>query len=137
MPAVQINNLPDAAQEAGDKVVTIKTDGAAELVPAVGGVALTDGDKGDITVSAGGTSWQIDASAVGQTELASNAVSSAKIVNGAVTDTKLHSSITNNINLGLSVQAATGIATTKIWRGTQAAYDALTPASDTLYFISG
>jgi hypothetical protein len=38
------------------------------------GTALADGDKGDITVSSSGTVWNIDAGAVGASELASTAV---------------------------------------------------------------
>lgn len=43
--------------------------------------ALTDGDKGDITVSSSGTVWNIDASAVGTTEIADAAVTLAKMAN--------------------------------------------------------
>lgn len=39
-----------------------------------GGGGLSDGDKGDITVSSSGTDWQIDASAVGSSEIANNSV---------------------------------------------------------------
>ena len=34
---------------------------------------ITDGDKGDITVSSSGTNWQLDAGSVGNTEIASGA----------------------------------------------------------------
>ena len=55
-----------------------------EWLPASSGVGVTDGDKGDITVSGLGTNWQIDAGAVGTTELANDAVTHAKIqqING-------------------------------------------------------
>lgn len=41
--------------------------------------AVSDGDKGDITVSGGGTNWQIDADAVGTAEIADNSVTNAKL----------------------------------------------------------
>ena len=50
---------------------------------------LTDGDKGDITVSSNGTTWNIDAGAVGTSEIADSAVTTAKIADDAVTAAKL------------------------------------------------
>jgi hypothetical protein len=50
---------------------------------APGGGGVSDGDKGDITVSASGATWNIDAGAVGTTEIADNAVTLAKMADMA------------------------------------------------------
>jgi hypothetical protein len=73
------------------ETVLARTDGTTNgLVALMRGrgdaAALTDGDKGDITVSASGATWQIDAGAVGTPEIADAAVTLAKMANLA-TDT--------------------------------------------------
>lgn len=50
---------------------------------------LPDKDYGDITVSGNGQVWNIDAGAVGTTELATNAVTNTKIANEAVSNEKV------------------------------------------------
>lgn len=59
--------------------------------------SVADGNKGDITVGSGGTAWDINAGAVGTTELASNAVATVKIADDAVTNTKLTNMAVNTI----------------------------------------
>lgn len=65
---------------------------------------ITDGDKGDITVSGGGTNWQIDASAVGSTEIAINAVGSSEISADAVGASELQ-----NNSVGPNELASTSV----------------------------
>lgn len=54
-----------------------------------GGGSVSDGDKGDIVVSGGGDVWVIDSSAVNASKLASNAVTTGKILDANVTLAKL------------------------------------------------
>ncbi len=59
----------------------LMSDGAGLTTWQTPTASVSDGDKGDITVSGSGTVWNIDASVVGSTELASDAVTFAKMQN--------------------------------------------------------
>ena len=49
-----------------------------------GGVPVTDGDKGDITVSNNGATWTIDNGVISTPKIATNAINADKIANDAV-----------------------------------------------------
>ena len=83
------------------------TDYNTQWVAQSGGAGVTDGDKGDITVSGSGTSWQINADKITTQELALAAVYGENVVDDEITNTKLANMVQATIK-GRAVGVGTG-----------------------------
>lgn len=68
------------------------------------GGGLSDGDKGDITVSSSGTVWNIDADVITTTEIANDAVTTDNILDANVTQAKIADNAINTAKIASGTQ---------------------------------
>ncbi len=69
------------------------TNNTSDITISASGGGVSDGDKGDITVSGGGSTWNIDSGAVGPGEIAADAVDDNEIEDGSVGRAEIASGI--------------------------------------------
>ena len=81
--------MPKIAQSGATSGQVLKWNGSAWTPDTDNAGGISDGDKGDITVSGSGSTWTIDAGTISTAKIAANAVGTTEIANSAVTYAKM------------------------------------------------
>lgn len=94
--------------------ITVDADGRLTAASSGTGFLLTDGDKGDITVSGSGAIWNIDADVVGASEIAADAVGSSEIAADAVGSSEIATDAVGSAEISAGAVGTSEIATNAV-----------------------
>ena len=99
-----------------DGKLYFKNDAGTEYdLTATGGIS--DGDKGDITVSGSGTVWDIDASTIGSTEISNGSIATVDLADSSVTSIKVISNAIGADHISANAVGPSEIQSTAVTPG--------------------
>lgn len=112
LPLVSSGAAGLAPATGGGTTNFLRADGTWAAPPGGGGGGISDGDKGDITVSGGGIAWAVNAGVITDAKVAAG-IDAAKLANGSVSNAEFQylGNVTSDIQTQLNAKASTAVVT--------------------------
>jgi len=110
-------NLMSGGGGSGDVTSSVLADTAAAIRADFPSGGVTDGDKGDITVSSSGTTYTIDNSVITSAKIASQTVDSLDLKNRSITTVKIQDDAVTAAKIGAGEVGASELASTAVVAG--------------------
>ncbi len=111
LPLVSSSKAGLAPATGGGTTNFLRADGTWAAPPGGGG-GISDGDKGEITVSGGGVAWAVNAGAITDAKVGTG-IDAAKLANGSVSNAEFQhlGNVTSDIQAQLNAKASTALVT--------------------------